>query len=199
MDRETTSMCCLKDPQSSVAPKCQSILQVRLHSPVLQHRGDGQGSSSFLKLPWGRCEWGEGRRPAGPGSCGAALGTPEGTALPWAHLRAQPLATALPTCSRESSSAMPGPAGGCHGHSAWLCVCVSSCPAGMELAWPGWSCSPSPALAAPETAPGADPKCQWPQGHQWPPQGTSTRSESSSCRAWQGTGQRRGQGSVRPK
>lgn len=64
----------------------------------------------------------------------------------------------------------------------------------MDPAWPGWSCAPSPALtalgaAAPETAPGADPRCQWPQGHRWPPQGTSTSSESSSCRAWQGTGQ----------
>lgn len=118
MDRETTQMCCLKDPQGSVAPKCQSSPQVRLHSPVLQHRGDGQGSSSFLRLPRGRCEWGEGRRPAGPGSCGAALGTPEGTALPRAHLRAQPLATALPPLLQGEQPSHARPSWG--GHRAWL-------------------------------------------------------------------------------
>lgn len=128
MDRETTQRCCLKDPQGSGAPNCHRNPQVGLHSPVLQHRGDGhgvlgaRGSSSFLKLPWGRCVWGEGWRlsPAGPGSCGAALG---GTALPTpaAGQEAQgeqlsPAWDGHPKCAASPCPPLPP--------RAWLCVCV---------------------------------------------------------------------------
>lgn len=140
-DRETTQMCCLKDPQGAAAPNCQSSPQERLHSPVLQHRARwaggswARGSSSFLKLPWGYRVWGEGRRPAGPGSCGAAMGTPEGTAL----------ATALPSRAgaqgEELSHARPIGAGWAQSRALGVCPAVQ-----QGWARPGRAGAADPAL-----------------------------------------------------
>lgn len=174
MDRETTRRCCLKDPQGSATPNCHRKPQVGLHSPVLQHRGDGQGvlgargSSSFLKLPWGRCVWGEGRRPspAGPGSCGAA---------PGGHSPAYP-------CSRAGApgrTAQPcqGIWGGWDGHPK--CAATPSLPPchrgpGSACVQQGWS-HPGAAhpalLCLPRLQLPLRQEGKWPQGQHWPPPG----------------------------
>lgn len=128
------------------------LSQVMLDSPVLQHRGDGQGreglgarwSSSFLKLPWGHCVEGEGWRPspAGPRSCGAALGAPEGTAP--GHSTATPAPGQEPQGEQLSRSwPCQGIWGGWDGHPSALprplslpapALCV--CPA-VQWGWAG--------------------------------------------------------------